>query len=178
MMDAVRIATFLVVLVFLLGGCNRSDYRVLHQGSWGGRVPRPEGPVLLVVRTPKGEYPLDERALRRLTWVELTTVFHPEEKKGTVGVFQGVLLEDLLAEFGYPNPDRIRFMALDGYEIAVRWRRIAPYRPMLALYRDGRPLPERYGPVRVIFPYHRLRPDPVAYNSYWVWKLHRLEILP
>lgn len=173
-----RLVPLLLLLALLLGSCTRSDYRVLHRGGWDGHVPEPEGPVLLVVATPKGEYPLDEAALRRLTWVELKTVFHPEEKKGTVGVFQGVWLGQLFAELGYPDPARVRFLALDGYRIAVEWRRIAPYKPMLALYRDGRPLPERYGPVRVIFPYKRLKPDPVAYNAYWVWKLHRIVLYP
>ncbi len=173
-----RIGPLLFLLLVLLGACSRSDYRVIQRGSWNGRVPAPEGPVLLWVETPKGRYPLDEAALRKLTWVELRTVFHPEEKKGTVGVFQGVWLDQLFAELGHPEPKRVRFFALDGYQIAVDWRRIAPYRPMLALYRDGHPLAERYGPVRIIFPYKRLKPDPVAYNAYWVWKLHRIVIHP
>ena len=173
-----RILPLLFFLTLLLGACSRSDYRVLHRGSWNGQVPEPKGPVLLVVEAPKGAFPLDEAALRRLTWVELKTVFHPEEKKGTVGVFQGVLLGQLLAELGYPNPKRLRFYALDGYEIAVAWPKIAPFDPMLALLRDGRPLPKRYGPVRIVFPYRRLKPDPVAYNAYWVWQLHRIVLYP
>jgi len=132
----------------------------------------------LTVITPEGRYPLDRAALERLRWIERRTIFHPEEKKGTVGVFEGVLLADLLREVGYPDPERVRFEALDGYQISVLWRRIAPFDPMLALKRDGKPLSERYGPIRVIFPYKRLKPDPVAYNAYWVWQLSRLVVSP
>jgi len=173
-----RYRALLLLTLVLLAGCSRADYRVLRKGGWGGQVPAPRGPVVLTVVTPKGRYPLDRAALEALTWVERKTVYHPEEESGRVGVFEGVLLADLLRELGYPNPKKIRLEALDGYRITVRWQKIAPFHPMLALKQDGKPLSERYGPVRVIFPYDRLKPDPVAYNAYWVWQLSRLVVSP
>jgi len=156
----------------------RGDYQVISRGSWNGEIPSPQGPVVFTLVTPRGEYPLDEAALRRLTWVRLKTRYHPDERKDIEAVFEGVLLAQLLEEAGYPNPRRIRFEALDGYQISVEWSLISRFEPMIALYRDGRPLDSFFGPARVVFPYHRLRPDPVAYNSYWVWKLKRIVVLP
>jgi len=151
---------------------------VLYEGSWQGRVPAPRGPVVLTVVTSEGTYPLDEAALKELTWVERKTVYHPEEKSGKVGVFEGVLLSTLLKELGEREPLRLRFEALDGYVIGVEWATIAPFDPLLALVQDGKPIPKEYGPVRIIFPYHRLKPDPVAYNAYWVWQLSRVIVEP
>ncbi len=178
MVPFMRFRALSLLLLLVLAGCSRVDYRVVREGGWNGAVPAPRGPVILTVVTPEGSYRLDRAALEKLTWVERKTLFHPEEKLGTVGVFQGVLLADLLRELGYPDPGRVRFEALDGYRITVDWERIAPFHPMLALDQDRRPLPERYGPVRVIFPYKRLKPDPVAYNAYWVWQLTRLVVSP
>jgi len=151
---------------------------VIREGGWNGAVPPPSGPVLLTVVTPDGVYPLDRAALEKLRWVERITIYHPEEKSGVVGVFEGVLLSDLLRELGYPKPSRLRFEALDGYQISVDWKKIARFDPLLALDQDGRPLSESYGPVRIVFPYKRLKPDPVAYNAYWVWQLARVVVSP
>jgi len=173
-----RLRTLSLLLLVVLAGCSRTDYRVIREGGWNGQVPAPKGPVILTVVTPEARYPLDREALEKLRWIERKTIYHPEEKQGIVGVFEGVLLADLLREVGYPDPERVRFEALDGYQIAVEWEKIAPFDPMLALERNGKPLSDRYGPVRVIFPYKRLKPDPVAYNAYWVWQLTRLVVSP
>ncbi len=168
---------FLLGLGFLLAACRGgADYRVVHTGSWEGRVPAPTGKVVVTVVTPRGEYPLDEAALRQLTWVRLTTKYHPDEKKNKVATFEGVRFADLFKELGVPNPARVRFEAWDDYRIIADWRKIGAFDPMLALYMNGKPLPRIFAPAWVVFPYHRLKPDPVAYNSYWVWKLKRIVV--
>lgn len=174
-----RDRVFLLLLGLVLAACGgQPDYRVVHTGSWNGRVPPPRGPVVVTVVTPKGRYPLDEAALRRLTWVRLTTKYHPDERKNKVATFEGVRFSDLFRELGVPRPRRVRFEARDGYRIAADWRRIGAFDPMLALRMNGRPLPPLFAPAWVVFPYRRLKPDPVAYNSYWVWKLKTIVVEP
>lgn len=159
-----------MLLAFLLAGCRTGPgYRVLHEGGWPEGPPPPRGEVILTVVTPEKTVRLDQAALEALTWVELVTKSHPKEKLPP-GRFEGVRLKDLFGALKV-QPIKLRFVALDGYSVQVDWKKIAPFDPMLALKEDGRPLEPIFAPIRVVFPYDRLKPDPLAYNRYWVWKL-------
>ncbi len=165
-------------LSLLLAACApKSDYQVVRQGGWKGGVPKPTGEVLLTVVTPDGEYPLDKDALEKLRWVRIKTIHHSAEN-GPPAVFEGVWLSDLLAGVGTPDPKRLRFEASDDYVISVEWEKIKRFQPMIALTQDGKPLPPVYAPLRIVFPYDRLKPDPTEYNAYWVWKLTRIVVYP
>ncbi len=164
-----------MLLLFLLAGCRGGPtYRVLHEGGWPEGPPPPRGEVILTVVTPEKTVRLDRAALEALTWVELVTKSHPKEKLPP-GRFEGVRLKDLFAALKV-EPVQLRFVALDGYSIQVDWSKIGPFDPMLALKENGRPLEPIFAPIRVVFPYDRLKPDPLAYNRYWVWKLSAIYI--
>lgn len=164
-----------LLLLLLLAGCQSGPgYKVLHRGGWPAGPPPPRGEVILTVVTPEKTVPLDRAALESLTWVELVTKSHPKEKFPP-GRFEGVRLKDLFAALKV-RPVKLRFVALDGYSVQVEWEKIAPFDPMLALVEDGRPLEPIFAPIRIVFPYDRLQPDPLAYNRYWVWKLTRIYI--
>ncbi len=173
-------ALLTLVLLFALGGCgDRSpSYTVVRQGGWSGRVPEPEGEVLITAILPDGRsHDLDRLGLEKLTWVRRETRYHPREQDPPA-VFEGVLLADLIRELGVSEKGlRVRFTALDDYQLERPWSELKPLEPILALKQDGRWLTlENYGPVRVILPYDRLRPDPTEYNALWVWQLRIIEL--
>jgi len=163
----------------LLAGCRHagSSYEVVRPGGWNGTPPAPTGEVLLTLVTPDGRrYDLDRAGLERLTWVRRVTRHHPREDDPPAS-FEGVLLAQIIEELGLaPEGLRVRFIALDDYQLERPWSELEPLEPMLALVQDGRPLGlEDYGPVRVVLPYDRLKPDPTRYNALWVWHLRTLE---
>lgn len=173
-----RFATMLMIVVLLLGGCKKSaSYSVVRAGGWDGAPPAPRDQVVLTLITPDGHrYDLDRAGLERLTWVRRTTHYHPHETEPP-STFEGVLLEQIVRELGLTEKGLVvRFKALDDYQIERPWAQLAPLEPILALVQDGRPLTmESYGPVRIIFPYDRLKPDPIRYNALWVWQLRVIE---
>ncbi len=167
---------FLILLLAACGG-KKPTYKVVRQGGWHGTPPAPVGEVLLTVSTPDGRsYDLDRKALEQLTWVERTTRYHPKEKDPPAR-FEGVLLKQIIEELRVPTANlRVKFIALDDYELERPWSQLAPLEPILALVQDGRQLNiDDYGPVRVILPYDRLRPDPTKYNGLWVWQLRVID---
>ena len=174
------IPLLLSLLVLTSAGCNgkKPTYTVVSRGGWSGSPPPPAGQVLLTVILPDGRsYDLDRQGLQKLTWVRRVTRYHPREKDPPAA-FEGVLLADLVEEFGVPEEGlRIRFTALDDYQIERSWEELKPLEPILALKQDGEWLTiDNYGPVRVILPYDRLRPDPTQYNALWVWQLRVIEL--
>lgn len=174
----VLLLLFFLVLVFSGCGNRGPTYTVVRQGSWSGRPPRPVAEVVLTVIHPDGRsYDLDRRALERLTWVRRVTRYHPREK-APPATFEGVLLADLIKETGVSAQGlKIRFTALDDYQLERSWEELQPLEPILALKQDGNWLTlDGYGPLRVILPYDRLRPDPTQYNALWVWQLRIIEL--
>lgn len=167
------------MLAIILGGCadNKPTYSVVRQGGWQGNPPRPVDQVILTVILPDGRsYDFDRQGLEKLTWVKRRTRYHPHEKNPP-STFEGVLLADLIKELKIPAAElKIRFTALDDYQLERSWRELRPLEPILAFKQDGRWLTlDNYGPVRVILPYDRLRPDPTQYNALWVWQLRIIE---
>ena len=172
-----RLAAFLLLAALLAGCKERPSYSVVREGGWSGAPPAPTGEVLLTLVTPDGRsYDLDRAGLERLTWVRRTTRHHPQENDPPA-TFEGVLLAQIVRELGLDEAGLVvRFVALDDYRLDRPWAELAPLEPILALVQDGRPLTvENYGPVRVILPYDRLKPDPTRYNTLWVWQVRVVE---
>jgi len=175
-----RTLSWLLSLTLLLfAGCRTEapSYEVVRKGGWDGAPPAPTGEVLLTLITPDGRsYDLDRAGLERLTWVRRATRHHPREDEPPAS-FEGVLLAQIVEELGLdPSRLRLRFVALDDYQLERPWRDLEPLEPMLALVQDGRPLGlDDFGPVRVVLPYDRLKPDPTRYNALWVWHVRVLE---
>ncbi|HGY08587.1 MAG TPA: hypothetical protein ENK37_00815 [Oceanithermus profundus] len=171
---------YLVLLLLLpwLAGCRESpSYAVVREGGWAGAPPAPTGEVLLTLIDPDGRgYDLDRAGLERLTWVRRTTRHHPHESEPPA-TFEGVLLEQIVDELDLAEEGLVvRFIALDDYRLDRPWADLKPLEPVLALVQDGQPLTvEHYGPVRVILPYDRLKPDPTRYNALWVWQVRVIE---
>jgi len=177
-----RVLAPLIAAALLIGitGCKGREptYTVIREGGWRQGPPAPAGEVLLTVILPDGRsYDLDRQALTQLTWVRRETRYFPQEE-GRPASFEGVLLADLIAELGVGGEGlRVRFTALDDYQIERPWRELEPLEPILALKQDGRWLTiDDYGPVRVILPYDRLQPEPTRYNALWVWQLRVIEL--
>ena len=174
------VLSVLLTSVLLLAGCSDQGptYTVVHHGGWQGGPPKPEAAVVLTVILPDGRsYDLDRVALQRLTWVKRTTKYHPK-KNEPQAVFEGVLLADLIKEMGVVETGlRVRFTALDDYQIEHAWKELEPLEPILALKQNGNWLTvDDYGPIRITLPYDHLRPDPTKYNALWVWQLRIIEL--
>jgi hypothetical protein len=171
-------AVLILSLLFLVA-CRGQEpsYKVIRKGSWHGKPPAPVGEVLLTVITPSGQsYDLDRKAIEQLTWVERTTRYHPRESDPPAR-FEGVLLKQIIDELHVPTAGlHVKLAALDDYQLERPWSDYAPLEPMLALVQDGKPLTlDTYGPVRIILPYDRLKPDPTKYNALWVWQLRVID---
>ncbi len=177
-MQVMRLLAPILVVAALLAGCReRASYSVIREGGWGGTPPAPAAAVLLTLIAPGGQsYDLDRAGIERLTWVRRITRHHPRENDPPA-VFEGVLLSQLVRELGIDTDGLlVRFTALDDYRIDRPWAELAPLEPVLALVQDGSPLTvKNYGPVRVVLPYERLRPDPTRYNALWVWQVRVIE---
>ncbi|WP_457637050.1 molybdopterin-dependent oxidoreductase [Oceanithermus sp.] len=175
-----RVFALLLLVAVASAGCNpkKPTYTVIRKGGWS-QPPPPVGKVLLTVILPDGRsYDLDRQGLQKLTWVRRVTRYHPREKDPPAA-FEGVLLSDLIKAFGVREEGLyIRFTALDDYQLKRSWAELEPLEPILALKQNGKWLTiDDYGPVRVILPYDRLRPDPTEYNALWVWQLRVIEFL-
>jgi len=84
---------------------------------------------------------------------------------------KGALFEDILKKYGKSQKDfaGVRFTASDGYSIEVA-QEILKSRDIIFAYEvNGKPLTDKYKPVRIIIPEERA--------MYWVSKLVKVELL-
>lgn len=118
-----------------------------------------------------GHITLDISALERLPQSQITTstVWTQE-----VDDYQGVMLIDLLLAYDIDPSDhqgRVIFSALDGYTAEVDFALIERNAPLLAYFRNGKPMPRRaQGPFWLIFPYDdgpEFRSETIYSMSIW-----------
>ena len=104
--------------------------------------------------------------------------------RGTLVTFQGVLLNDLLANVGTPTGDKFRSTAgsyylvaegRDGYRAVFAWAELDPSLMDKAVYvvakRDGMALPDDDGPFELVVPGDKG-------NTRWVRQLTALRVEP
>ena len=127
-----------------------------------------DGPVLLTVETAKGARTFTLRALEALgTYRVRTSTFWPADN----GVYDGVLMSDLLRAAGLGDAPAVRVIALDGYSQVLPRGDWTRWPLMIATRRNGRPLTRRHkGPLRVVYPRDSdKRLADQAFRLRWVW---------
>ncbi|QFT83990.1 hypothetical protein FIU88_03275 [Halomonas sp. THAF12] len=143
-------------------------------------LPEPEGCVMLTVsgdisRTNgDGEARFDRAMLEALPsrTIETHTPWHEDSAR-----YAGPLGEALLEAVG-ARGDEARVMALNGFEAEVPVSDFSRYGVILAMTRDGEPMPiRRLGPLFVLYPFDErpeLRNEEIRFRS--VWQVARIEI--
>ena len=104
--------------------------------------------------------------------------------RGAPVTFQGVLLNDILAEVATPTGEKFRFTAAsyylvaegrDGYRAIFAWTELNPSFTDKAMYvvtkRNGKPLPDDDGPFELVVPGEEG-------NARWVRQLSALRVEP
>ena len=103
-----------------------------------------------------------------------TSTFWPEDD----GVYEGVLLLDLLLDSGMQKCNSIEVSALDDYHVKIPCEDIQKWPVLLATRRDGKPMSIRQkGPTRIIYP--KDLGGAVASSdmrSRWIWAIKTISI--
>lgn len=110
--------------------------------------------------------------LQELATVEITILepFVQEQQS-----FTGVLLADLLVEARVPLDSRIETVALNDYAYADDAAEWVDNNALLAVFRDGEPIPmDQGGPIRIVF-----AADSGAYDvlDAWNWSLRSITVI-
>lgn len=143
-------------------------------------LPPPRGPVILTVSgaiavtNAPGEARFDMAMIEALPQSELTTTT-PWNKEPAR--FQGPLLRDLLARLGAAGTS-LTMTALNDYNVRIPAGDARDYGVVLAIRRDGQPMPVRdKGPIWVIYPFDA---EPSLNNERvygrCIWQLARIQI--
>lgn len=148
----------------------------------GDAVPAPTEAVVLTVKgrigtTNVGDtLQFDMATLERLGTIE----YRVDDKlaEGRVATFTGVPLENVL-EVAKADPDAttLATTALNDYTVDIPVADAARYPVMLATTVDGQRMPvDRYGPVRVIYPYGAYGLKPPVADEKLIWQLSTIEV--
>jgi hypothetical protein len=98
--------------------------------------------------------------------------------EGRVASFRGVLLERVLA---MAAPDRgttrLQAHALNDYEVSIPLGDVRSYPVLVASSIDGARMPvDKYGPIRVMYPYGAYGLKPPVADEKLIWQLDRIEV--
>lgn len=131
-----------------------------------------EGNLLLIDKDKQIELPVEE--LRNQAKTEFT-IFAPFHKREVH--MRGLLLETLLAQHLGKIPERIKLIAIDGYEVSLEdWQK---NHWLVVTHEDDQPLSIRQrGPLRIVErDYGNKDPDNLRNFTDWIWMLQRIEAL-
>lgn len=140
----------------------------------------PTGEVLLTVSgdiahpNVDDEAHFDRRMLLNLSSraVETTTPWHAESAR-----YEGPLLRAVLKAVGAEG-ERIEVRALNDFEAEIPVSDLHDYEVILALDRDGEPMPIReFGPLFVLYPFDdhsELNNETIRFRS--VWQVERIHV--
>lgn len=148
----------------------------------GGALPAPDDEVVLTVTgdiaAPNvgAELQLDMATLESLGLVEFEV--DDEQAEGGRHTFRGVLLRDLLDAAGADDgATTLRAVALNDYAVDVPVADADELDALLATTVDGERMPvDRFGPVRVVYPYDALDVDATVVDPRWIWQLVEIEV--
>jgi len=150
--------------------------------SPGDSVPAPTGEVILtltgnITTTNVGdELQFDMETIERLGVV--TYRVYDKQAEGREVFFEGVLLKQLLAVAGLdPEVTALNAVALNDYAVEIPITDVENYPVLLATSVEReRMTVERYGPTRIIYPYHAFALDETVYDPRWIWQLATIEL--
>lgn len=113
--------------------------------------------------------------------IESLPLFDTEEMvhfDGPEGRFSGILLNDLLKKYGLYQVPRLRFSALDGYEVFMSKEVWQKNQFLMATRLNGEPISaEHLGPLLLIVPSDvGLDSHLTESKNYWVWALNEILI--
>ena len=147
-------------------------------GAAAHDLAKPRGPVILQVAGAIEHRNDGTAALFDLAMLEaLEQATFSTSTPWTDGIveFEGASVEALLDEVG-ASGDKIIASALDDYAAAIPIAALIERGAMIAYRMNGAPLPARFAPLWIVFPYDT---DPAAlteqpFQSYSVWALKKI----
>lgn len=181
----------MVLSIFLMGcgpgeesAAGPVDYTVVREAeiAAGNDVPAPIGPVILtlsgkILNPNVGEtLQFDMNTLEQLGLVQYSV--DDKQAEGHTAVFDGVLVSDLLAVAGVADDATTLYtVALNDYAVEIPVEDVEKYPVMLATEVDGQRMGvERYGPIRIIYPYDSYDLDETVYDPRWIWQLKAIDV--
>jgi len=185
--------SFIITLfILLLAACGGQEatatpvaaYNIVRPAELepGDTVPVPVSDVILTLTGQINQtnvadtLQFDMESLEKVGLVEYT-VEDKQAEGGTV-MFQGVLLSDLLAVAGMSQTAiTLNMTALNDYSVAIPVNDALDYPLLLATAVNGeRMTVARYGPTRIIYPYHAYDLDETIYDPRWIWQLATIDV--
>ncbi|SHG86433.1 hypothetical protein SAMN02745753_04615 [Marinomonas polaris DSM 16579] len=97
---------------------------------------------------------------------------------GPQGRFSGVWLIDLLKQYGLNDAPRLRFIAIDGYEVFITKENRDRKQYLMVTRLNGLPIPpNNLGPLLLIIPSDvGLASHLTESKNYWIWALNEILI--
>ena len=177
-----------------LAGCGSAEATKADEGSSpvhtvsaatltpGDPVPAPVGPVVLTVSgaiatTNAGPtLQFDMATLERLGLVEYK--IDDRLAEGRVATFRGVLMERILAVAGArTGATTLRTTALNDYKVSIPVSDVTASPVLVASTVDGQRMPvDRFGPLRMIYPYGSFGLEPPEADEKLIWQLADIEV--
>ena len=116
-------------------------------------------------------YQFDFQAL-----LALPQTSYEDKAAGSAGTYRGPLLMDTLDWVGAEG-DLFTLTGLDGYQVDIERSTVRQYQPIVAITRDGKPMPiGGFGPVKLQFPATGDADIDKKLRGQGVWALFSIEI--
>ena len=130
---------------------------------------------ILTLGAPGQELSISMADIESLPMFDTSEMVHFD---GPEGRFSGVWLDDLLKRYGLNDAPRLRFIALDGYEVFIPKESRERKQYLMTTRLNGLPIsPENLGPLLLIIPSDvGLASNLVESKNYWVWALNEILI--
>jgi hypothetical protein len=105
------------------------------------------------------------------------SVFDPFKKERFL--FKGVLLREIIKEYGVSGVNKVQIKAIDEYMADFSQGDWTRWDIMLATRQDGKPIEvKQSGPARIVMPYDTAKDiDQSVYNPKWVWLISSIEFI-
>ena len=130
--------------------------------------------VILTIETPSGPVSYSHAQIEKIGLKELeTTTYWPEDN----GVYDGVLLRDLLSHAGIENSSQIKVTALDDYSALIPQEDWQKWDVLIATRHERKAMSiRRKGPLRVIYP-KDIGGEVAASDMRirWIWAIKTIE---
>lgn len=148
----------------------------------GDTIPSPTGEVVLTIGGDISITNVDDRLELDMETLEaMGTVSYPVDDvqaEGRIVEFTGVLLEDVLAVAGMSaDATMLLTTALNDYAVEIPVSDASESPVLIATLVDGERMPvDRFGPVRIVYPYGSHDLDAVEKDPRWIWQLASIEV--